>query len=75
MSEGSSNARTHAHDAECDALYREWQRYDAAVRNDGGYLDGNTVQNARRERDMFERQLRAIGCSGEARAQDEQRCD
>ena len=62
---------THVHDEDCAALYREWLRYDHIVGDSSGRIDANTIESARRERDMFERQLRAIGCSSEARSQDE----
>ena len=57
---------THDHDEECEALLREWSRYDAVASDASGRIDANTIGNARRERDMFARQLRAMGCSREA---------
>ena len=57
---------THEHAEECEALYREWSRYDAVASDTSGRIDANTRGNARRERDMFARQLRAMGCSREA---------
>lgn len=61
----------HGHGEECDALYREWRRYHAAVIDPAGRYARPQRLLARRERDRFERQLRAIGCSGEARREAE----
>lgn len=60
-------AEGHEHAEECAALYGEWLRYHAAVVDTSGRFSRGQVLEAMRERDMFERQLRALGCSGEAR--------
>ncbi len=52
----------HEHDEDCAALFREWQRYDRVASDDSGRIDANTLGNARRERELFARQLRALGC-------------
>jgi DNA relaxase NicK len=58
-------AEGHEHDDECRRLYAEWRRYDAAVTDTSGRFTRDQALAAQRERDMFERQLRAVGCSGE----------
>ena len=60
-------AAPHEHGEECDALYLEWRRYHAAVIDPAGRYSRQQQLLARHERERFERQLRAIGCSGEAR--------
>ena len=62
-----SFAAGHEHSEECDALYREWRRYHAAVIDPGGHFTRQQQLLARRERDKYAQQLRALGCSGEAR--------
>jgi hypothetical protein len=59
-------AEGHEHTEECAQLYAEWKRYHAVVQDMAGRFSRQDVLNARRERELFERQLRAIGCSGEA---------
>ena len=66
MAEEPSFSPGHDHDEECAALYREWRRYHAVVVDTGGRFGRAELLAARREREMFERQLRARGCSGEA---------
>ena len=56
----------HEHGEECDALYAEWRRYHAAVIDPAGRYTRQQQLLARHERERFERQLRALGCSGEA---------
>ncbi len=56
----------HEHSEQCAQLYREWKRYHAVVVDTSGRFGRNELLQAMRERDAFERQLRAIGCSGEA---------
>ena len=65
MAEEAVFASEHEHDEECLALYREWRRYHAVVVDTSGCFDRTELLAARREREMFERQLRARGCSGE----------
>ena len=70
--EGAEAAATpHEHGEECDALYLEWRRYHAAVIDPAGRFTRQQQLLARHERERFERQLRAIGCSGEARRETE----
>jgi hypothetical protein len=66
MADTPTFAEGHQHSEECATLYREWKRYHAVVVDTSGRFDRNAVLQAMRERDAFERQLRAIGCSGEA---------
>ncbi len=66
MAETPSFAPGHEHDEDCQALYREWRRYHAVVQDMTGAFTRNQVLEARHTRDMFERQLRSLGCSGEA---------
>ena len=66
MAEQPVFAEGHEHTEECARLYAEWKRYHAVVQDTSGRYDRQQVLAARREREMFERQLRAIGCSGEA---------
>jgi hypothetical protein len=65
MAEQPAFAEGHEHTDECWALYAEWKRYHAVVQDMTGRFTRNQVLEARHTRDMFERQLRAIGCSGE----------
>ena len=60
-------AEGHEHTTECDALYEEWKRYHIAVIDEAGHFRRDQRLLARHERERFERQLVAIGCSGEAR--------
>jgi hypothetical protein len=66
MAEQPAPAADHEHGEACQALYREWRRYHAAVQDTSGRFSRADVLHAVRTRDMFERQLRALGCSGEA---------
>jgi hypothetical protein len=66
MAEQPRFAEGHEHTEECAELYREWRRYHAVVQDTSGRYSRQDLLNARREREMFERQLRSIGCSGEA---------
>ena len=59
-------AEGHEHTEECARLYAEWRRYHAVVLDASGRFTRAEVLAAVREREMFERQLRALGCSGEA---------
>lgn len=78
---GDGTDGRHEHDEDCRALFREWLRYGlvAELRSEPGSIryglvaedagDGFTpdeIANAARERAMFERQLRGLGCSVEA---------
>jgi hypothetical protein len=76
MGDGPDEA--HAHNEDCRALFREWLRYGlvaelrsgpgsirygpVAEHTDGGFSPDD-IANAARERAMFERQLRGLGCS------------
>lgn len=66
MPEQPAFAPGHQHNDECRAFYIEWKRYHAVVQDMTGAFTRNQVLEARHTRDMFERQLRALGCSGEA---------
>lgn len=71
----------HEHNEDCRALFREWFRYgsvaelrsgEGEIRYDpvaevaGARFTPDDIANAARERAMFERQLRGLGCSVEA---------
>ena len=66
VAEEPSVAPGHEHDERCAELYREWRRYHAVVVDTSGRFGRAELLAARHEREMFERQLRARGCSGEA---------
>jgi hypothetical protein len=66
MADQPTFALDHEHDEDCRALYRDWKRYHAVVQDMTGAFTRNQVLEAIHTRDMFERQLRALGCSGEA---------
>lgn len=66
MAEQPEFAPGHEHTDECWALYAEWRRYHAVVQDMSGHFTRNQVLEAIHTRDMFDRQLRALGCSGEA---------
>ncbi len=66
MAEQPRFAEGHAHTEECMRLYAEWRRSHAVVLDPAGRYDRGQHLAAGREREMFERQLRALGCSGEA---------
>lgn len=66
MAEQPALAEGHEHAEDCRALYAEWRRYHAVVQDMTGVFTRNQIIEARHTRDMFERQLRALGCSGEA---------
>ncbi len=71
MAGGASDpSGAHEHTDECRRLYAEWLRYDTAAGGSGRFTAGQ-VQEALREREMFERQLHAVGCSSEAIRRDE----
>ncbi len=59
-------APDHEHSDECRALYAEWKRYHAVVQDMSGHFTRQQVLEAIHTRDMFGRQLIALGCSGEA---------
>ena len=65
MAEQPTLAPGHEHSDECQSLYREWKRYHAVVQDMSGIFTRNQVLEAIHTRDMFERQMVAIGCSGE----------
>ena len=66
MAEQASFAEGHEHSGECLALYPEWKKYHAIAIDTSGRYDRDTVLSSMREREMFERQMRLLGCSGEA---------
>jgi hypothetical protein len=61
-----SFAPGHEHTEDCRALYREWRRYHALVQDTAGRFSRNEVLEAIHTRDVFGRQMQALGCSGEA---------
>ncbi|MDA0269489.1 MAG: hypothetical protein O2798_00715 [Chloroflexi bacterium] len=65
MPDGTPEHATHAHDDECRALFREWQRYDLVADDTEGRFHPDDIAIAARQRAMFARQLRALGCSPE----------
>jgi hypothetical protein len=66
MAEQPQFAEGHEHTQECAVLYAEWKRLHEAVLDPRGRYTRDQRLQAHREREMFERQLRALGCSGEA---------
>lgn len=56
----------HEHGVECQSLYAEWKRYHAVVQDMSGQFTRPQLLEAIHTRDMFGRQLIALGCSGEA---------
>ncbi len=52
----------HEHDDECRALFAEWHRYHAVAADEDGRFEAADRQTAAHQRDMFGRQLAAIGC-------------
>ncbi len=65
MAEQPRFAPDHEHSDECQSLYREWKRYHAVVQDMSGLFTRMQVLEAIHTRDMFERQMVALGCSGE----------
>ncbi|MDP2326551.1 MAG: hypothetical protein Q8M79_00515 [Dehalococcoidia bacterium] len=78
---GDGTDAAHAHNEDCRALFREWLRYGvvaelrsgpgsirygSVAEDAGGRFTPDDIANAARERAMFERQLRGLGCSVEA---------
>ena len=59
-------AEGHEHTEECARLYAEWRLNHVVVLDSTGRFTRAQVLAAVREREMFERQLRTLGCSGEA---------
>lgn len=66
MAEPPAFAPGHEHAEDCRALHREWRRYHAVVEAPAGVFTANQLIEARYTRDMFDRQLRALGCSADA---------
>ncbi len=56
----------HGHTEDCRAYFQAWLRYHLVVSDESGRYSADATGNAVRERAMFERQLRALGCSPEA---------
>ena len=52
----------HEHTEECAELYAAWRRYHGVAEDASGVFTTDDRLTAARERDMFERQLRAVGC-------------
>lgn len=66
-----SFAPGHEHTEDCLSLYREWRRYHAVVQDMRGIFTRPQVLEAIHTRDMFDRQMQALGCSGEAMRREE----
>lgn len=66
MAERARFAEGHEHSEPCAALYVEWKRCHAVVQTMSGRYARQNVLAAHRERERYERELRLIGCSGEA---------
>ena len=66
MAERARFADGHEHSDECLALYPEWKKHHAIAIDTSGRFSRDHVLSAMREREMCERQLRRLGCSGEA---------
>ncbi len=52
----------HEHTEECAELYGAWRRYHGVAEDRSGVFTADDRHAAARERDMFARQLRALGC-------------
>ena len=66
MAEQARFAEGHEHAEECAQLYAEWRRCHAVTLDPRGQYTRGERLAAIRERVLFERQLRVLGCSGEA---------
>ena len=71
MAEQARFAEGHEHSDACSALYPEWKRHHAVTVDTSGRFSRDQVLSAMREREMYERQLRLLGCSGEAMRREE----
>ena len=59
-------SQAHEHTEACAELFGAWRRYHlVAEAADGGFTTDDRLAAAR-ERDMFRRQLEALGCDPEA---------
>ena len=56
----------HQHAEDCLALFAEWRRYHLVAADETGDIEEMDRQGAARERDMFGRQLAALGCDPHA---------
>ncbi len=56
----------HQHAADCLALFAEWRRYHLVAVDETSDIEEMDRQSAARERDMFGRQLAALGCDPHA---------
>lgn len=66
MVDDAFGTAAHQHTEDCHAYFQAWLRYHLVVSDVSGRYSADDTGNAVRERAMFERQLRAIGCSPEA---------
>ncbi|GMU41269.1 MAG: hypothetical protein AMXMBFR23_21350 [Chloroflexota bacterium] len=66
MSDDAPGTAAHEHTEDCRAYFQAWLRYHLVASDVSGRYDADATGNAVRERAMFERQLRALGCSPEA---------
>ena len=55
-------AWAHEHTEECAELYGAWRRYHGVAEDAQGVFTLDDRMAAARERDMFARQLRSLGC-------------
>ena len=66
---GAPGSQAHEHSEACAELFGAWHRYHAvvaAVEDASGRFTSDDRLAAARERDMFRRQLDALGCDPEA---------
>lgn len=59
---GDADDAGHEHTQECAELYAAWLRYHRVAEDDSGRFSDDDRASAVRERDMFERQMRAVTC-------------
>ncbi|MGE3855461.1 MAG: hypothetical protein AB7G21_00740 [Dehalococcoidia bacterium] len=59
---GEADDAGHEHTQECAELYAAWLRYHRVAEDESGLFSDDDRASAARERDMFERQMRAVTC-------------
>ncbi len=62
----TEHEHTHLHSEECAELFAAWRRYHGVAEDTTGAFTPDERLSAARERDMFRRQLDALGCDPEA---------
>lgn len=60
------NRHPHLHTEECAELFAAWRRYHGVAEDTTGAFSLDERLSAARERDMFRRQLDALGCDPRA---------